>query len=201
METPPPTSQPPETPPDVEQRRKRAWWHLALGLLALLALNVFAYWLIGLQAVQDFFTQLQSFVYLGSFLLAFFTNFTVAVPIPYNPIVLQMMETTSMPWLVAITTAAGATLGETAGFLAGRAGRGTFEGTRFANWMGRQLQHPIRGFVVLFLISAVPFPAFDVAGIVSGAVGVPAKLFYSSVFLGRLARFLLFAAYTTWITT
>lgn len=197
----PPASEQPETSPAVAQRRKRAWWHLALGLLALLALNVLAYWLIGLQAVQDFFTHLQSFVYLGSFLLAFFTNFTVAVPIPYNPIVLQMMETTSMPWLVAITTSAGATLGETAGFLAGRAGRGTFEGTRFADWMGRQLQHPIRGFVVLFLISAIPFPAFDVAGVVSGAVGVPAKLFYSSVFLGRLARFMLFAAYTTWITT
>lgn len=204
MESPPasdPSGSSPDSPPAVAQRRKRAWWHLALGLLALLTLNVFAFWLIGLQAVQDFFTQLQSFVYLGSFLLAFFTNFTVAVPIPYNPIVLQMMETTSMPWLVAITTAAGATLGETAGFLAGRAGRGTFEGTRFADWMGRQLQHPIRGFVVLFLISAVPFPAFDVAGVVSGAVGVPAKLFYSSVFFGRLARFLLFAAYTTWITT
>lgn len=185
----------------VVERRKRSWVRLGAALLALLALNVLAFWVIGLPAVQEFFQGLEGSVYIGSFLLAFFTNFTVAVPIPYNPIILQMMETTSMPWLVAITTAAGATLGETSGFLAGRAGKGTFEGTKFANWMTKQLSHPVRAFVVLFLISAPPFPAFDVAGVVSGAVGVPAKVFYPAVFLGRLTRFLLFAAFTTWITT
>ena len=185
----------------VVERRKRSWVRLGAALLALLALNVLAFWVIGLPAVQEFFQGLEGSVYIGSFLLAFFTNFTVAVPIPYNPIILQMMETTSMPWLVAITTAAGATLGETSGFLAGRAGKGTFEGTKFANWMTKQLSHPVRAFVVLFLISAPPFPAFDVAGVVSGAVGVPAKVFYPAVLLGRLTRFLLFAAFTTWITT
>lgn len=187
--------------PPVVERRKRSWVRLGAALLALLALNVFAYWLIGLPPVQEFFQGLEGSVFLGSFLLAFFTNFTVAVPIPYNPIILQMMETTSMPWLVAITTAAGATLGETSGFLAGRAGKGTFEGTKFAAWMSKQLAHPMRAFVVLFLVSAPPFPAFDVAGVVSGALGVPVKVFYPAVFLGRLTRFLLFAAFTTWVTT
>ena len=185
----------------VVERRKRSWVRLGAALLALLALNVLAFWVIGLPAVQEFFQGLEGSVYIGSFLLAFFTNFTVAVPIPYNPIILQMMETTSMPWLVAITTAAGATLGETSGYLAGRAGKGTFEGTKFANWMAKQLAHSVRAFVVLFLISAPPFPAFDVAGVVSGAVGVPVKIFYPAFFLGRLTRFLLFAAFTTWITT
>ena len=185
----------------VVERRKRSWVRLGAALLALLALNVLAYWVIGLPAVQEFFQGLEGSVFIGSFLLAFFTNFTVAVPIPYNPIILQMMETTSMPWLVAITTAAGATLGETSGFLAGRAGKGTFEGTKFANWMAKQLAHPVRAFVVLFLVSAPPFPAFDVAGVVSGALGVPVKIFYPAVFLGRLTRFLLFAAFTTWVTT
>ena len=185
----------------IVERRKRSWLRLGAALVALLALNIFTYWLIGLPVVQEFFANLQGSVFIGSFLLAFFTNFTVAIPIPYNPIILQMMETTSMPWLVAITTAAGATLGETSGFLAGRAGKGTFEGTKFAEWMSRQLAHPVRAFIVLFLISAPPFPAFDVAGVVSGAVGVPAKVFYPAVFLGRLTRFLLFAAFTTWVTT
>lgn len=186
--------------PLVAERRKRSWLRLGAALLALLALNILAYWLIGLPPVQDFFRNLQGSVFLGSFLLAFFTNFTVAVPIPYNPIILQMMETASMPWLVAITTAAGATLGETSGFLAGRAGKGSFAGTKFAAWMARALAHPVRAFVVLLLISAVPFPAFDVAGVVSGALGVPVKIFYPAVFLGRLVRFLLFAAFAAWVT-
>ena len=190
-----------EAEPPGAERRKRSWLRLGAGLLALLALNVLAYWLIGLPPVQDFFRNLQGSVFLGSFLLAFFTNFTVAVPIPYNPIILQMMETASMPWLVAITTAAGATLGETSGFLAGRAGKGSFAGTKFAAWMARALAHPVRAFVFLLLISAVPFPAFDVAGVVSGALGVSVKIFYPAVFLGRLFRFLLFAAFAAWVTT
>lgn len=188
-------------PPVAVAERRRARLRLAAGLAGLVGLNVLAYWAMGLPAVQDFLTGLQGSVYVGSFLLALLTNATVAIPIPYNPIVVQMMETTSQPWLVALTTAAGATIGETTGYLAGRAGRGTFAGTRFASWMARQLDHPGRAFAVLFAVSAPPFPAFDVAGVVSGALGVPAGVFYPAVFLGRLVRFLLFAAFTFWVTT
>ncbi|MBU6147234.1 MAG: VTT domain-containing protein [Actinomycetales bacterium] len=180
--------------------RRRSWLRLGGALAAVLALNVLAYWVMGLPAVTSFLQGLAGSVYLGSFLLALITNATVAVPIPYNPIVLQMMETTSLPWLVALTTAAGATLGESVGFLAGRAGRGSFTGTRFGAWLGRQMAHPRRAFLVLLLVSAPPFPAFDVAGVTAGALGVPAGTFYPAVFLGRLARFLLFAAFTVWVT-
>ena len=185
----------------VRAKRRRSWLKLSLALVALIALNVAAFWLTGLPSVQDVFRNLEGSVFAGSFVLAFVTNFTVAVPIPYNPIVLQMMQATSAPWLVAVTTAAGATLGETSGFLAGRAGRGSFQGTRFAQWIARQLDHPKRAFWVLFLVSAPPFPAFDIAGLVAGAVGVPARIFYPAVFLGRLVRFLLFAAAVTWALT
>ena len=185
----------------VRAKRRRSWLKLSLALVALIALNVAAFWLTGLPSVQDVFRNLEGSVFAGSFVLAFVTNFTVAVPIPYNPIVLQMMQATSAPWLVAVTTAAGATLGETSGFLAGRAGRGSFQGTRFAQWIARQLDHPKRAFWVLFLVSAPPFPAFDIAGLVAGAVGVPARIFYPAVFLGRFIRFLLFAAAVTWTLT
>lgn len=190
---------PPSSGRELRARRRRSWLKLSLGLLALLALNIAAFWSFGLPSVQDFLRNLEGSVFFGSFVLAFITNFTVAVPIPYNPIIFQMMQATAMPWLVAITTAAGATLGETSGFLAGRAGRGSFQGTRFAEWTARQLQHPKRAFWLLFLVSAPPFPAFDVAGLVAGAVGVSARVFYPAVFLGRLARFMLFAAAATWM--
>lgn len=186
---------------DVAERRRHSWVRLAAGIAALVALNLLAYWAFGLPPVQEFFAGLEGSAYAGSFLLALVTNLTVAVPIPYNPIILQMMEASSQPWLIALTTALGATLGETSGYLAGRAGKGSFEGTRFSTWVGRQLEHPVRAFVVLVAVSAPPFPAFDVAGLLSGALGVSPRIFYPAVFLGRFARFLVFAAYVTWITT
>lgn len=194
------TSPDPAQPTVPRRTRMRAWTRLGVVLALLGALNVGAYLLMGTAAAQAAIADLEGSVFVGSFILAFVTNFTVAVPIPYNPIVLQMMQATDYPWLVAFTTALGATLGETSGYLAGRAGRGSFAGTRFSTWIARQLQHPRRAFWVLLGVSAPPFPAFDVAGLISGAIGVPARIFYPAVFSGRLLRFLVFAGFVTWFT-
>ena len=184
---------------DARHVRRHAWIRLGAALVLLGALNVLAYLAAGLPLVQEAIERLEGSVFIGSFLLAFVTNFTVAVPIPYNPIILQMMQATDYPWIVALTTAVGATLGETSGFLAGRTGRGSFAGTRFSRWISGQLRHPRRAFWVLFGVSAPPFPAFDVAGLMAGALGVPARIFYPAVFLGRLLRFLVFAGFIVWI--
>lgn len=184
---------------DAAQVRSRSRLRLACAVLALLGLNVGAYLAMGTAQAQQFIRAWESSAYVGSFMLALITNATVAVPIPYNPIVFQLMQSSQFPWIIAITTAAGATLGETLGYLAGRAGSGIFTGTRFGRWVADQVAHPVRAWIVLFAVSAPPFPAFDIAGLAAGSVGVRAWIFYSAVFTGRLLRFLLFAAWATWI--
>jgi membrane protein YqaA with SNARE-associated domain len=185
---------------DVAARiRSRSRLRLVLALIGLIALNVLAYLAMGTAQAQALIRAWEGSAYLGSFLLALVTNATVAVPIPYNPIVFQLMQASDFPWIIAITTAAGATLGETLGYLAGRAGSGMFTGTRFGRWVAGQVAHPVRAWLVLFAVSAPPFPAFDIAGLAAGSVGVRAWIFYSSVFTGRLLRFLLFAAAAAWV--
>ena len=187
----------PKTPEPGARRRRIL--RLSLGIAALLALNVLAYWALDTPPAQQFLASLSSAVYVGALLLAFLANFTVLVPIPYNAIVLQMMTTADMPWLVAVCAAAGSVVGETSGYLAGRAGKGVFDDTRFGRWMARQLTHPVRAFWVLVLVAAPPNPAFDVAGLAAGTLGVSWRIFYPAVFLGRLVRFLLFAAFASWV--
>ena len=179
--------------------RRRSLLRWGLGLAALVLFNIAVYWLFGTPPVQDFLTHLEGWAVPGAFLLAFLTNVTVALPVPYNPIVLQMMEASDVPWLLAIVVALGASLGEISGYLAGRAGKGSFQGTRFGTWVTRQLQHPARSFWVVVAISAPPFPAFDVAGMAAGALGMRWWLFFSGAFTGRLIRFMLFAAFAAWI--
>lgn len=186
-------------PPVDRAARRRSILRLSLGITALLALNIAAYWALDTEPAQRMLAALSSAVYLGAFILAFVANVTVLVPIPYNAIVLQMAGSADLPWLVAICAAAGSVLGETSGFLAGRAGKGAFEGTRFGRWIARQLQHPVRAFGVLVLVAAPPNPAFDVAGLAAGTLGVSWRIFYPAVFLGRLVRFLLFAAFAVWV--
>jgi membrane protein YqaA with SNARE-associated domain len=62
------------------------------------------------------------------------------------------------------------------------------ERTSFYEWVHRQMQHPWRAPLVLFLLSAPPNPFFDVAGIIAGAVGIPVWVFAISVFLARIVR-------------
>ena len=179
--------------------RHRSWIRLAAAVVALAVLNVAAYWAMGTEPVRHAIAALQSAVYLGAFGLAFLSNLTVLIPIPYNAIVLQMMAQAPMPWLVAVCAAAGSVLGETSGFLAGRAGKGSVEGTRFGRWIGRQLTHPARAFITLVLVAAPPNPAFDVAGLAAGTLGVSWRIFYSAVFVGRLIRFMAFVAFAAWL--
>lgn len=183
------------------QARHRSWLRWGLGVLALLLFNVLVYVLLGTAPVQEAISRLQGLEVLGAFVLALLTNLTVALPVPYNPIVLQMMEASDVPWLIAIVVALGASLGEISGYLAGRAGKGSFAGTRFGDWVARQLRHPLRAFWVIVAVSAPPFPAFDVAGMAAGALGVRWWLFFGAAFTGRLLRFLLFAAFAVWVTT
>lgn len=183
------------------ESRRRSWLRWGLGILALVAFNVLVYLLLGTPFAQDAIARLQGLEVLGAFVLALLTNLTVALPVPYNPIVLQMMEASDVPWLIALVVALGASLGEVSGYLAGRAGKGSFTGTRFGDWVGRQLQQPMRAYWVIVAVSAPPFPAFDIAGMAAGALGVRWWLFFGAAFTGRLLRFMLFAAFTVWVTT
>jgi membrane protein YqaA with SNARE-associated domain len=77
-------------------------------------------------------------------------------------------------------------------FFVGRSGRGAVQDTRFYRWVHMQMRHPWRAFAVLFGLSAPPNPAFDVAGLAAGALGLPYWLFFTAVLLGRMVRIALF---------
>ena len=50
------------------------------------------------------------------------------------------------------------------------------------------LQHRLRAAAItVTALSAPPNPAFDVAGLLAGAMGVPLWMFLTAVFLGRIA--------------
>ena len=120
-------------------------------------------------------------------MVAGIANATVLVPVPYYPIIARLGQVLNV-WGVIIAAAAGSTLGETVAFLVGRSGHEAVEKTVMNGWVERQMQRPWRAGVTLFALSAPPNPAFDVAGLLAGALGIPLWLFLTSVFLGRLIR-------------
>jgi membrane protein YqaA with SNARE-associated domain len=164
--------------------QKRSWMRPVLVVAIAIVLNIIAY----LMIPPDLAYRLGSLGYIGVFLITLISNATIVVPIPYFGLVAALSPGLSMVG-VGIAGALGSVIGESVGFFVGRSGRGVVEQTRFYRWVQRQLEHPWRAFVVLFALSAPPNPAFDVAGLTAGAMGLPYWIFLSAVFLARLVRF------------
>ena len=82
------------------------------------------------------------------------------------------LSLTLVPIFVALVATVAETIGEISGYAVGYGGRRVIEGrgfyARVAGWMER------RGVLVIFVISIVPNPFFDVIGIAAGGPSLPA---------------------------
>ena len=95
------------------------------------------------------------------------------------------------PAAVAIIAGLAGTLGELTGYFLGYSGSGVFERRRFYQRVENWMRH--RGWLVLFVISAVPNPLFDVAGIAAGALRYPLWRYLVAVGLGKQVKFFMIA--------
>jgi membrane protein YqaA with SNARE-associated domain len=179
------TDEAPLTTTDAARRtRLRA---ALIGLIAILA-NVELFLLLTKPAGRQWLAALDNYTYLGVFLITLIGNATVIVPVPYLALIASVAAQTDNLAAVIVAGALGSALGESVAFFVGRSGRGVVEDTRFYRWVQRHMRQPWRAVLILFGLSAPPNPAFDVAGLAAGALGLPYWLFFSAVFLGRLIR-------------
>ena len=106
------------------------------------------------------------------------------------------------PFWVGIIAGTAESAGELSGYYLGYTGRDVLARNRvyqrLEHWMRR------RGWLLLFLVSLVPNPIFDVVGIAAGALRYPVWGILAVVWVGKLLKFLVFAyacqAGTDWLT-
>jgi membrane protein YqaA with SNARE-associated domain len=155
---------------------------ILVGAVALV-LNVVAYLLLSPRLVAH----LGRFGYVGAFAMAAIANATILIPVPYYPVIARLAQALNV-WGIILAAAAGSALGETVAYFVGRSGKGVVQHSSINDWIQRQMRNKWRAALVLFLLSAPPNPAFDVAGLLAGAFGLPLWVFLISVFLGRIIR-------------
>jgi membrane protein YqaA with SNARE-associated domain len=165
---------------------------VALFGLAALLLNVGLFLLLSTDTARAWLAFLGNYAVLGVFLITLIANATVIVPVPYPAVIAGVAAGSDNLVLVILAGALGSVLGESVAFFVGRSGRGAVEDTRFYRWVQRQMRHPWRAFAVLFGLAAPPNPAFDVAGLAAGALGLPYWMFFTAVLLGRMIRIAVF---------
>ena len=106
------------------------------------------------------------------------------------------------PFLVGLIAGTAEAAGELSGYYLGYTGRDVLARSRMyqrlEGWMRR------RGWLLLFVVSLIPNPIFDVVGIAAGALRYPLLGFLAVVWAGKVLKFLVFAygctAGADWIT-
>ncbi len=118
-------------------------------------------------------------------MLNLLSSATLILPAPGLALALAAGATLN-PYLVGLAVGSGSTLGELTGYIAGASGRGMWEDDpnypRVRGWMGKY------GLWVIFVLSIVPNPIFDVAGIVAGAMHIPVWKFLAATWCGKVIK-------------
>jgi len=153
---------------------------LALGITLL----IFSY--------RDRIAELASYGYLGLFVVSAVGNATVLLPVPSLAATFLAGGILS-PMPAGVVSGAGMAIGELSGYLAGYGGTaivetqdwGKFE--QLQSWMHRH------GFLTILVLSVIPNPVFDLAGVAAGLMHFPVWRFLLACFLGKSVKGIAFA--------
>jgi uncharacterized membrane protein YdjX (TVP38/TMEM64 family) len=156
----------------------------AIILIGVIALTIY------LVSIRDQLKQLESYGYPGIFLLSIVMNATIIVPIP-GVLLTSAMGAVFNPFWVAVAAGSGAALGELTGYLTGFSGQAVIENAklyeRLTGWMKKY------GDITILGLAFIPNPAFDVAGMVAGALKMPLYKFLFYCCIGKIFKMMLFA--------
>ena len=176
-----PTSSPEATMSATEPQRR---W---LGVLIVGLIFVGSFWL-ALNPV--WIERFGNWGYVGAFLISLIASATIVLPAPGIVVVIAMSAALN-PWLLGIVAGLGSAVGELTGYLAGRGGRAIIppeQQQRFAQIQRLTQRH---GVLILALLAAIPFPLFDFAGIVAGAMRMRVSSFLLAVAVGKSIKYVI----------
>jgi uncharacterized membrane protein YdjX (TVP38/TMEM64 family) len=154
------------------------------------ALIIVALIMVAILLLRGRLAEYERYGYLGVFVTSLIGSSTVVLPVPALAIV-YVVGSIWNPILVGLVAGLGDAMGEATGYLAGYAGQGLIENQslymRFEKWMLRN------GFLTILILSVIPNPFFDLAGIAAGASGFPARWFFLAAWIGKTIKDTAFA--------
>ncbi len=155
-----------------------------LALLAVIAITVYIY------SIRERVEEFAAYGYPGVFLVALMANATIFLPAPGVAVVFAMGHIFN-PLGVALAAGTGGALGELSGYLAGFSGQAVVERTnvyeRIHPWVVKY------GVWAIIVLSAIPNPFFDIAGVAAGIAKMSLRRFLIACWIGQLIKMALFA--------
>lgn len=159
-------------------------------LLRVLALAVVIGITVYIFSIRDRVEDFAQYGYPGIFLVMLLANATVIIPAPGVAVVFAMGNIFN-PFLVALAAGTGGAIGELSGYLAGFSGQAIVENTKAYNRVSPWVQK--YGAWAILVLSAIPNPFFDLAGIAAGVAKIPVWKFLLFCWIGQIIKMGLFA--------
>ena len=155
-----------------------------LALFGVVALTIY------ISSLRDRVEQFATFGYPGIFLIALLANATILLPAP-GVAIIYAMGAIFNPLGVGLAAGTGGAIGELSGYLAGFSGQAVVERTDVYNrvkpWIDKY------GGWAILVLSAIPNPFFDIAGIAAGIAKMPVQVFLFFTWMGQLIKMTIFA--------
>ena len=155
-----------------------------LALAAVIGITVYIY------SIRERVDEFAAYGYPGIFLVMLMANATVIIPAPGVAVVFAMGSVFN-PILVALAAGTGGAIGELSGYLAGFSGQAIVENTKTYNRVSPWVQK--YGVWAILVLSAIPNPFFDLAGIAAGVAKIPVWKFLLFCWVGQLIKMAMFA--------
>jgi len=173
---------------EVSRGPNRAGWKSIVQSAGVILLSVAI--TVSILAWHDRVQALEHYGYLGVFLISLMGNATVILPAPSLAAVFTVGAVLK-PLFVGLAAGVGEALGELTGFLAGYGGRAVVQDRatfrRLETWVGQY------GLLAIFILSVIPNPFFDLAGIAAGMLRFPLWQFLLSCWAGKTLKTVAFA--------
>jgi len=166
----------------MENTQTKRW----LSVIIILLITIVSFWI----AINpEWVARLGSWGYVGAFLVSLVASATIVLPAPGLAVIIAM-STSFDPVLLGIVGGIGSAVGELSGYIAGATGNALIpkEQRKHIDWL-QPLTEKYGGWL-LGLFSAIPFPLFDLAGMIAGVVRMPIWVFLLSVSIGKSLKYI-----------
>jgi membrane protein YqaA with SNARE-associated domain len=173
----------------VQPQNKSAMWAYILGIIGVILTIAMAGAII---YFNDEVKNLQQYGYLGAFFISLLGGATIIIPVPMLAVVFALGGVMPSPWLVALSAAAGETVGALTIYMTGHgAGRAISDGNhgRFQKAYERMLDLiERRGAITLLAVTAVINPFFYPAAFACGALKFGLRKYIPIVLTGKIIK-------------
>ncbi len=183
---PPPTVESPPEELKVEKQRLSTRQIVGRVTAILIAVGVTVAILLMAPHIQRF----SQYGYPGIFLISLIANASIVLPVPGLAVTFTMGAVLWWP-LVGLVAGAGEALGEITGYLAGYGGSAVVENKQLYARLKYWMEH--HGMLTIFVLSVIPNPVIDLAGISAGALKYSFFKFMLALWLGKTIKTLIFA--------